>query len=166
MIPPPDPDCWLHSGVEVRDSPIEGRGLFARRPIPAGTVVSRLGGRLVSGPELQRLIEDPDQPYVDTITVSATQHLVLPPRRANGYGNHSCDPNLWWSGPYTLTARHDLSPGVELTNDYGTSTADPAYRMICRCGSALCRGVVTGDDWRRADLHERYGPHWIPLLSQ
>ncbi|HEX4700016.1 MAG TPA: hypothetical protein VH857_11745 [Actinomycetes bacterium] len=24
----PDADCWLHPSVEVRDSPIEGHGLF------------------------------------------------------------------------------------------------------------------------------------------
>jgi SET domain-containing protein len=161
----PQPDCWLHPDVEVRDSPIEGRGLFALAPIPAGTLVSRLGGRLVSGPELARLIADPEQPYVDTIAVSETRHLVLPPRRPNGYGNHGCDPNLWWVGAFELAARREIGAGEELTNDYGTSTADPGFTMACECGSQRCRGTVTGDDWRRADLHERYGDHWIPLLQ-
>jgi hypothetical protein len=41
----------------------------------------------------------------------------------NGYGNHSCDPNLWWVGPYELAARRNLSAGEELINDYATSTA-------------------------------------------
>jgi hypothetical protein len=160
----PRADCWLHPGVEVCDSPIEGRGLFARQPIAAGTVVSRLGGRLVSWAELSRLIADPEQPYVDTIAVSETEHLVLPPRRPNGYGNHGCDPNLWWVGPYELAARRAIAAGEELTNDYATSTADPAFTMDCTCGSHLCRGTVTGADWRRADLRARYGEHWIPML--
>lgn len=160
----PEADCWLLPGVEVRDSPIEGRGLVAGRPIAAGTVVSRLGGRLVSWPELRRLIADPDQPYVDTITVSETEHLVLPPRRPNGYGNHGCDPNLWWVGPYELAARRPIAPGEELTNDYATSTAESAFTMDCACGSHLCRGTVTGDDWRRPELRARYGEHWIPML--
>jgi hypothetical protein len=160
----PEPDCWLHPGVEVRDSPIEGRGLFARQPFPPGVVVSRLGGRLVSWDELRRLLDDPGQPYVDTITVSETEHLVLPPRRPNGYGNHGCDPNLWWVGPYELATRRAIAAGEELTNDYATSTAEPAFRMTCACGSPLCRGTVTGDDWRRAALQERYGEHWIPML--
>ena len=160
----PEADCWLHPGIEVRDSPIEGRGLFAGQPYPAGTVVSRLGGRLVSRAELHRLIADPEQPYVDTITVSETEHLVLPPRRPNGYGNHSCDPNLWWVGPYELATRRAIAAGAELTNDYATSTGESAFTMNCRCGTRLCRGTVTGDDWRRADLRDRYGEHWIPLL--
>ena len=157
-------DCWLHPGIEVRDSPIEGRGLFARQAYPEGVVVSRLGGRLVSWAELRALIADPGQSYVDTITVSETEHLVLPPRRPNGYGNHSCDPNLWWTGPYELATRRPIAEGEELTNDYAASTAEPAFRMDCRCGSPLCRTTVTGDDWQRTDLQDRYGEHWIPML--
>jgi hypothetical protein len=168
MTAPPEPDCWLHPDVEVRRSPISGHGLFATAPIASGTVVSRLGGRLVSTAALQDLFaaaaRDPGHPYIDTITVGTDLHLVLPPRRPNGYGNHSCDPNLWWVGPYELAARRDIAAGDELTNDYGTSTAEPGFVMACACGSGQCRGVVTGNDWRRPDLRARYGQHWVPAL--
>jgi hypothetical protein len=167
-IPPPEPDCRLHPDAEVRPSPIAGRGLFARRPIPAGTVVSRLGGRLVTTADLHELFEtaaqDPARPYVDTITVDADRHLVLPPRRPNGYGNHSCDPNLWWVGRYDLAARRDIAAGEELTNDYATSTAEPGFAMPCACDTPLCRRTVTGTDWQLPDLQERYGHHWVPAL--
>ena len=40
MPPPTDPPTDPRTGwVEVRPSPISGRGVFATRPIPAGTVV-------------------------------------------------------------------------------------------------------------------------------
>jgi predicted ATPase len=164
MVDEPEPDCWLHPDVAVEASPIAGRGLFARAPIPAGTAVSRLGGRLVTEAELQELFAAPDHPYVDTIMVTGTLHLVLPPRRPNGYGNHGCDPNLWWSDAYTLAARRDIAAGEELTNDYATSTGSADFTMACSCGSALCRGTVTGADWRRPELRERYGDHWVPGL--
>jgi SET domain-containing protein len=164
VIPPPPPDCWLHRDVEVRSSPIAGRGLFASAPIPAGTVVSRLGGRLLTGAELRKSLAEPGRPYVDTIMVGEDRHLVLPPRRPNGYGNHGCDPNLWWTGPYELAARRDIAAGEELTNDYATSTAEPDFNMACACGSPLCRGVVSGNDWRRPELRARYGAHWVPAL--
>ena len=64
-------------------------------------MVSRLGGRLVSSAELVQLVRE-TAGYVDTITVAPDVHLVLPPRRPNGFGNHSCDPNLWWVGAYEL----------------------------------------------------------------
>ncbi|HEX4787226.1 MAG TPA: SET domain-containing protein [Actinospica sp.] len=166
-ITPPDADCRLHPDVEVRTSAIEGKGLFARAPIRAGTAVSRLGGRLVSGAGLRAAFEaaarDPARPYIDTITVADDAHLILPPRRPNGYGNHSCDPNLWWIDAYTLAARRPIAADEELTNDYGTSTG-VEFRMKCGCGSQLCRGVVTGEDWRRPELQARYGEHWIPFL--
>jgi G:T/U-mismatch repair DNA glycosylase len=160
----PEPDCWLHPDVEVRPSPIAGKGLFARAPIPRGTVVSRVGGRLVSEEELRALFAVPDHPYIDTVTVTDGTHLVLPPRRPNGYGNHSCDPNLWWVGPYELAARRDIATGEEVTNDYATSTGTADFRMDCACGTGLCRGVVTGTDWRLPELRDRYGEHWTPAL--
>ncbi|MEW9554511.1 SET domain-containing protein [Nonomuraea sp. NPDC050783] len=164
MPDPPPPDCFLHPAVEVRPSPIAGDGLFATAPIPAGTLVSRLGGRLVTWDELRRLLADPAVPYVDTVAACGGLHLVLPVGTPNGKGNHGCDPNLWWGGPYALLARRDLRPGEELTLDYATCTKDPGFVMECRCGAASCRGRVSGDDWRRPDLRERYGDHWTPAV--
>lgn len=166
---PPEPDCWLHPDVEVRPSPIAGLGLFATAPIAAGTVVSRLGGRLVSTAALRELFtaaaRDPGRPYIDTITVGADLHLVLPPRRPNGYGNHSCDPNLWWVSEYELAARRDIAAGEELTNDYATSSGEPDFVLACSCGCRQCRRFITGSDWRRPELQERYKGHWVPALQ-
>jgi 8-oxo-dGTP pyrophosphatase MutT (NUDIX family) len=163
----PDADCWLHPSVEVRESPIEGRGLFATSVLTAGTVVARLGGRLVDTGVMRELVADATahlSAYVDTITVLEDLHLVLPPRRPVGYGNHSCDPTLWHTDAFTLAARRDLGLGDELTVDYATQTAEAAFELACRCGSTRCRGRVTGADWRRPELQERYGEHWVPAL--
>lgn len=101
-VPAPAAGCWLHAEVEVRPSAIAQLGLFARTPIPAGTVACRLGGRLVSGAELTEIFAAaagrPDPPYIDTITVGDDSHLILPAGQPVRYGNHSCDPNLWWTG--------------------------------------------------------------------
>ena len=168
MVAAPAADCWLHPDVEVRRSPISGRGLFARRPIIADTVVSRVGGRLVSVIELREIFvaaaADPIRPYIDTIAVDEDIHLVLPPLRDNAYGNHSCDPNLWWIDEYTLAARRYIPAGEEVTNDYATSTGVESFTMGCSCGSPLCRRVITGLDWRIPGLQLRYGDHWVPLL--
>jgi uncharacterized protein len=168
VVTAPGPDCWLHQDVTVRASPIQGKGLFAVARVRAGTAVSLVGGRLVSGAELLAAFDaaarDPAHPYIDTITVDDDLHLIMPPRRPNGYGNHSCDPNLWWIDTYTLAARRDIRPGEELTNDYATSSGIAEFRMDCVCGSPLCRGTVTGNDWQRPDLQRRYGDHWTPGL--
>jgi SET domain-containing protein len=149
--------------VEVRESSIEGRGLFATVRIRRGEVVSRLGGRLVITHELYRLLEHSDH-YVDSITVGEDVHLVLPHRRMNGYGNHSCDPNLWWDGFYELSARRDIHAGEELTSDYAASTTEETWSMRCTCGASSCRGTVRGSDYRTTDLVERYEYHVVPAL--
>ncbi|MET0414772.1 MAG: hypothetical protein ABW022_01970 [Actinoplanes sp.] len=56
MWPDPVSDCWLHPDAEVRRSPVSGEVLFAGADIPAGTAVSRLGGRLVTGAELRQVL--------------------------------------------------------------------------------------------------------------
>lgn len=163
-----DKACWLHPAIEVRASPISGTGLFAARPLAAGTVVSRLGGLVVSSAELAEMFTraERDGTYVDTVTIGDGLNLVLPPDTPNGKGNHSCDPNLWWTGDRTLTVRRDIAEGEELTNNYTTSSDAAGFVMDCACGSVRCRGRVTGDDWRRSDLRERYGDHWLPWLLQ
>lgn len=161
-------DCWFHPDVVVAVSPIAGNGLFASADIAVGTVISRLGGRLVSSVELGQVISlaKRSASYVNSISVDDDCHLVLPPHCDNGIANHSCDPNLWWVDAFTLAARRDIAAGEELTSDYATATAVDGYAMPCACGSSLCRGVVRGTDWLRADLQERYDDHWIPLLRR
>lgn len=166
---PPDV-CWLHPSVEIRASSIEGKGLFAGTSIAAGTVVVRLGGTFVSDDDLERLIAiadaDPSLPYVDSISVSRDRNLLIAPGQPVHYGNHSCDPTLWHVDAFTLAARRDIASGDELTVDYGTQTDNQDFEMECRCGSALCRGQITGGDWRRPELRARYGRHWVPVLLQ
>jgi ribosomal protein S18 acetylase RimI-like enzyme len=154
--------CWGHPYLQVKESGIAGQGLFAREPIREGEVISVLAGRKVSTAELRALLEHPP---VDTITLDDDEHLVLPndPRPVIAYGNHSCDPNTWWTDAVTLQARRDIGEGDEITSDYGTSTGTD-FEMACGCGSPLCRGTVTGEDWRHEDLQARYGEHWIPAL--
>src|SRR2546423_10515060 len=111
----------------VRDSPIQGKGLFFIDDLRAGTVVMRLGGRLVNSQELDSLIAvagaDPAAPYVDTLTIYEDAHLVLPPGTPIHYGNHSCDPTLWHVGPYELATRLDVTAGVQADIDYPAQPA-------------------------------------------
>lgn len=160
---------WAHPNVVVKDSAIEGKGLFAAKTLPEGEIVIRLSGRMVSTTELVRLIEyanaDPSHPYVDTLTIYEDRHLVLPAGSMVHFGNHSCDPNLWHVGPFEIATRRVVCEGEELTVDYGTQSGGPGFSMACYCGSPLCRGVVSSSDWRLSTLQERYQGHWVPALE-
>src|SRR5947209_13286717 len=96
--------CWLHPAVEIRYSPISGRGRFTSENILAGAVVATLAGRLVDRAELHRLLVAAIQEhrYLDTVNVDEDVHLILPDGAPIHYGNHSCDPSIWHAGAYTL----------------------------------------------------------------
>ena len=71
------------------------------------------------------------------------------------YSNHSCEPNIGVRGQVVFVAMRDIGAGEELTHDWAT-TDDDDYRLECRCGAPGCRKVLTGQDWRREDLQEKY----------
>lgn len=158
---------WLRPGVEVSASLIAGRGLFTPTELRAGELVARVGGGVVSEDELRRRLSrraaNPAAPYVDAISLDGNhRHLILPPGSPVRFGNHSCNPNLWWEDELTLVARRDINAGEELTNDYATSTALPDFRMACLCESDNCRGMISGEDWKLQTLQAAYGDHWTP----
>jgi uncharacterized protein len=163
-VPPPDPDCWLHPEVEVRPSDVAGRGLFTRVDLPAGTVVSRLGGTLVDTVALRLLLERDDE--VDHVRVEDDLHLVLPPGNRNRFCNHACDPTLGWVDAYTLATRGDVAAGTELLVDYAMSIVDDAWFLRCHCASYRCRQMVEGTDWKIPQLQQRYDGWWTPYVQR
>ena len=78
-----------------------------------------------------------------------------------GAANHSCDPNLWWSGD-DLVALRDIAAGEELTYDYATGGLAAGTLLRCNCGSTRCRGLIEADDWRIPQLQRRYAGHFAP----
>lgn len=160
------PRSWLDPRVAVRASPIEGLGLFAAAAIGAGEVVARWGGTPIADdalPALEARWRETGGPYSCAAIgegISLHQAVDNPLR----YGNHSCDPNLWLADATTEIARRDIAAGEELTFDYALATAVP-WSMPCRCGSPLCRGLITGDDWRDPALRARYRGHFSPFIE-
>jgi SET domain-containing protein len=161
----PAPECWLHRDVVVGPSDVAGRGLFATADLPAGTVVSRLGGTLVDTVGLRRLLATSTS-YVDSVVLDEDVHLLLAPGSDNRFGNHACDPNLGWVDEYTLATRQDVAAGAELLHDYAMSTVDPAFLLRCHCHSYRCRQMVEGTDWRIPQLQRRYAGHWTPYVQR
>jgi hypothetical protein len=166
---PPGDEVWVDPRLAVAPSPIAGSGLIATSPIAEGEVVMRIAGRLVTSAELDDLIAatsaDPTLPYVDTFTIDEDAHLVLPPGTPAHFGNHSCEPNLWWVGSYSFAACRPIAVGEDATLDYATISGADGFVMDCTCGAPACRGVVTSDDWRLPELQRRYAGHWVPALA-
>ncbi|GAB2903820.1 SET domain-containing protein-lysine N-methyltransferase [Streptomyces mayteni] len=119
----------------------------------------RLGGTVIGDAALAAL-----EPPHCSVTIGEGRHLLIDPAEPVRYGNHSCEPNLWHADAVTIVARRDIATGEELTSDYATLTGVEEWAMDCHCGSGLCRGRVTGRDWRSPALRAAYGRHWTPPL--
>ncbi len=156
---------WLDPRVEVRPSPISGRGLFARVPIAASEVVERWGGIQITDAELMEIAAT--LPRYNSAAIGEGINLLLALDDPIGFGNHSCDPNLWMRDAITVEARRAIAQNEELTIDYATHTVTPAWQMDveCRCGSPLCRHTITGNDWQRPELQARYRGHFSPFIN-
>jgi uncharacterized protein len=161
----PIPHSWLDPRVQVRPSPISGRGLFARAPIAAGEIVERWGGIRITDAELARIAAT--LPRYNSAAIGEGINLLLALDDPIGFGNHSCDPNLWMHDATTVVARRAIARDEELTIDYATHTVTPSWQMEveCRCGSPLCRHIITGNDWQRPELQERYRGHFSPFIN-
>jgi len=153
----------LAEGLVARRSASEGHGVFATRPLPAGSLLCVWGGRVVT---TARMLSLPEDRRRYAVQIDDDRYLVTP---LSGLGaadlvNHSCDPTALLVGANTLVARRDLVVGDEVTYDYATSDANPHLGFLCRCGAANCRGRVTGDDWSDPHLQAVYGEAFSPYL--
>jgi uncharacterized protein len=142
--------------TEVRESPIHGNGLFVRQTIAAGEIVAVKGGYILSKQEWATL-----EQQLGSAEIQIAEDLFIAPvqeEHRDGcmlYTNHSCDPNIAIQGQIIFVAMRDIASGEELTHDWAT-TDDLDYVMECKCGSPNCRGIITGKDWMKQELQEKY----------
>lgn len=142
--------------TQVRESPIQGRGLFAREAIPRGEVVAVKGGYILSKQTWTGL-----EPQLGSAEIQVAEELFIAPVRDDQrdgcmlYTNHSCEPNIGIQGQIVFVAMRAIAAGEELTHDWAT-TDDADYSMQCRCGKPSCRGTITGKDWMKRELQDKY----------
>jgi uncharacterized protein len=156
---------WIDPRIVIRPSPIQGLGSFALAAIAAGEVVTIWGGEVFT---LAGVAAGKTKPG-SVAAISETLLLASPahgPDHPDQFLNHSCDPNVWMRDEITLIARRDIRPGEEVTADYAFWEWDEKRVLSwqCRCATLLCRGRITGRDWRRPDLQARYQGHFSPFI--
>lgn len=152
--------------TEVRDSPIQGKGLFARDLIAKGEIVAIKGGSIVTRQTWAKLekelgsaeIQISDEFFIAPVSQEERDGSML-------YTNHSCEPNIGVQGQIVFVALRDVAPGEELTHDWAT-TDDLDYQMACHCGSSRCRGTITGKDWMKKELQDKYKGYFSWYLQQ
>jgi hypothetical protein len=163
------PTSWYDSRVEILPSSIQGGGMFARASFQPGETVAIVGGTLMTGAEFAAYLADVER--WNAHQIGEDLHLVdliQTPNAVDGSLNHSCDSNLWMGDEVTIIVRQAISAGEELTLDYALTTTEPGWALDqpCQCGSPLCRGRITGNDWRLSDVQARYAEHFVPYINE
>ena len=147
---------YLSPKTAVRDSPIHGRGLFAAEPIRQGEIVAVKGGSI-----FRRQTRDALEKTIGAAEIPIAEDMYIGPLSAEEregsmiFSNHSCEPNIGVQGQIIFVAMRDVAAGEELTHDWAMTDDEPDT-LECRCGAASCRRIVTGRDWRRKDLQDKY----------
>ncbi|NJK32862.1 MAG: SET domain-containing protein [Deltaproteobacteria bacterium] len=157
----PRPSCWLAPSLVGRRCPEKGgHAVFARRRIAPGELLAVFGGTVIPANEL-----DPALSRL-TLQIDEDLYMVSTVEGPGDWFNHSCQPNAGLQGQLSLIALHSIERGEEVCYDYAMSDGSSYDEFACACGAQLCRGRVSGDDWRLPELWLRYGGHFSPYLQR
>jgi len=160
-----DPVAYINPKLEAEPRhEMGGYGVFAKKPIEAGELLTVWGGRIIDERGLEQL-----PPVTRRHAVQVEEGLYLAPigpAEPADYFNHSCRPNAGMSGQIALVAMRDIAPGEEVCFDYAMCDGSPYDEFDCACGSSDCRRRVTGDDWQIPRLWERYAGYYSPYLQR
>ena len=142
-------ELLLNPRIEVRNSPIHGKSLYAKEPFKKGETFSAITD--VQAGDFTVMSDEEFRAYTETVDSWNAVYLgnglhkvgtLVPEDDPSNFGNHSCEPN---AAPIEdgLVALRDIEVGQELTIDYA-QVSPASWQMRCSCGARHCRKIVRG----------------------
>ena len=139
--------------IEVRNSPVHGRGVFAVARISKGARIIEYLGDRVSHDAADARYDDHDESDNHTFLFIVDTRTVIDAGVGGNdarFINHQCSGNcesVIENRRVFIDATRDIAPGDELGYDYeiGREKDDPPNVdeiYACRCGSPQCRGTM------------------------
>jgi SET domain-containing protein len=139
--------------IQVRQSGVHGKGVFALQDISKGETVIEYIGEIISAQEAEdRHPHDPNDPN-HTFYFQIDDDRVIDALHGGNSArwiNHSCSPNCKpevQDGRVFIKAKKDIKQGDELNYDYGLIIEERMTKKLmaqypCWCGSPKCRGTL------------------------
>jgi len=118
----------------------------------------------------QSAIEPQLQPTLGPAEIQIADDLFICPVTAEEregsmiFSNHPCEPNLGLRGQIVFVAMRDIAADEELTHDWAMT--DDSKKVDCHCGSVRYRRTISGKDWERPELQERYAGFFSSYLAE
>ncbi|HBI16859.1 MAG: hypothetical protein UR60_C0015G0018 [Candidatus Moranbacteria bacterium GW2011_GWF2_34_56] len=121
--------------VIVKDSLINGKGVFATKNFKEGEVVLHWDiSHLITKEEFEKKT---DQEKTNIFLMDDRYGIMAEPEK---YANHSCNANTTAKNFYDI-AKRDISIGEEITVDY-SEALPPNVFLRCNCGSDNCKKII------------------------
>ncbi len=160
-----NPKSYLSPKLEVRAAPEKGGfAVFAREPLVKDELICVWTGYAVTYEQVLAF-----SPEEKSHTIQVDEGVYLAPLgmdESADFINHSCNPNAGIRGQVSLVAMRPIAAGEEITFDYAMADSTPYDEFPCACGAEACRGRVSGDDWQRAELWQRYDGYFSAYLQR
>jgi len=120
----------MKSGLEIRESPIHGRGVLATASIPRGTLVEKIEGKPEHYSKFPTVLL-----RRRGLEVSKDVYIVPAEGSVGWYLNHSDRPNCTYDiSTREVRAMRRIRRGEELTIDYHETTTWPGYAALWKGG--------------------------------
>ncbi|MBN1502245.1 SET domain-containing protein [Candidatus Woesearchaeota archaeon] len=121
--------------VIVKDSKIQGKGVFADRDLKKGEIVLKWDTSIILTEKEAKKIPKRYKKYL--VFFNGKYIFAQSPEK---YLNHSCEPNTK-EGKLCDIAIRDIKKGEEITTDYSID-AIPHIKMKCACKSKKCKKII------------------------
>lgn len=146
--------------AEVRRSLTDKKGVFAKKLIKKGEIISVFGGVIITKEEYKKL-ERKDFKNIKhyALKIADSFYLISSKKgklEADDFFNHSCSPNAGFNGHLLVVAIRNIKPSEEITYDYAVTDCDKDDYFKCNCQAKNCRKVITGNDWKKPELQKKY----------
>ena len=154
---------WLTPKAQMRVTPGKGSGSFAVSKISKGEIVASFGGNVINQIKLTNYSADR---VSRSLQLNRDTYLLsgdVP--EAGDMINHSCEPNSGIAGTSSVQTLRDIEIGEELTFDYAMSDSSQYDEFNCACGKDKCREKITGMDWQKTDLQDKYRDYFSDYIE-
>ena len=121
--------------VMVKNSKIEGKGVFALRNFKKGEVILHWDASKTLLKEVSDKMSQNDKKYISFL---GGKYIIM--QAPEKYVNHSCEPNTTAKNFCDIAIR-DIKKEEEITADYAEELPPDTY-LECHCGSKKCRGGI------------------------
>ncbi len=139
--------------MEVQNSKIHGKGIFALKNIRRGETVFTITGKVVHW-----VVKDENSSLYGPCWVGMSKNRWIDPDGLANFLNHSCDPSCGIKGARRVTALRNIKHGEEITIDYSITEMDKLWHMKCNCKSLSCRKIVRSIQFLPKRVITKYTP--------